>query len=480
MNGNKKRKVEIYFILYLAAIILLLPQKKDNLIKKENSHSYIVQGPFIIQPVKTSLLCRFETDSSGFKIISIDSVNSILYTGNVEDVRFEFEVEDLVLRQKQTISESSKYFRFIEDNKHQELKFHWYPFFIDKSNKTYNIKVNATAKEIDSKNILHSETQFSLIMNNVAKKNSNQEIASNENINTIPNNFLQRLRNISGKINIEPDKLNINAIAYKYWTNKIYIFNANPARDLIRKPKIQVQLNPKNNSGTAEIDSIGNHTILIKGRTPIYGSMKVSISTIFKFDNKVRKTEFYVKPVPIPLPKYNKIMYPGKQYIIKPNLPFLDNQNVRAYLKSKNEILNLGDQQGETIVFTPEISQIGQTIFLERYIDDNLLDKYDIKIFDYPNPVIDDIQIDNAGYVKIITRSFGYYDGKRNEVKLKATGNVKIRDLRGKMPSNTDKITIIQFFKCEPKDKRKQFSFEVQAIDRRGRKSDKKKYNLSQ
>ncbi len=479
MNKNRNRKVEIYFILYLAAIVLLLPQKRGNESKKDSSHSYIIQGPFTIQPMKTSLLCRFKSDSSGIHIISIDSVNTILYTGNVEDVRFEFEVEDLVLRQKQTITGSSRYFRFLEDNKHQELKFFWEPPLIDKMNKTYNVKVVANAKEKGSKNHFHSETQFSLIMTNIVLENPNKELASNINNNSIPNFNVQRFNNFSNEINIEPDKSNINAIAYKYWSNKILVFNANPSLDLLRKPKITVTLNPKDNYGTAEIDSIGNNTILIKGRTPTHGNMKVSISSVFKYDNKIRKTEFYVKPVPIPIPKYNKIMYPGKQYIIKPNLPFLVNQNVKAYLKDKNIILNIGDEQGETILFVPEINQIGRTITLERYVDNIILDKYDIRIRDYPNPIIDGIQLDNAGNLKIITRSFGAFNGKPNEVKLKTKGNVKIRDLRGKIPNSADKFVITQVFKCEPKDKNQKFVFEVQAVDKRGRKSSVEKYTGS-
>ena len=480
MIVRKHRTVEIYFILYLAAIIFLLPDKKieDNTTNIVRS----VSGPFSINPIKTSLTCRFIIDSLGPKIINIDSVNTIFSAGPVKDISYKFEVEDLFTKQKHTIKGESSIFKFEVNPKRKELKFIWNPKLSKNINKTYLVKVTATAKDTTNddsekaKEFYLAQTQFSLILADVTTEmaqygfDEEKFIAENPIIssNIIQNNIERIYSPIPGDIIIDPVTPEVEALAYKNWTNKINVFGANPSLDLSGNPNVKVNLEPVDNNGSAKLEEIGKNYIIISGKTPSHGKMKVVTEMKFKVDNKKRSVDFYVSPISISRPQFTAVMYPEKNYKIKPNLPMLRGQLTQANLKDKNNIL-VRSEQGEIIDFKPDVSLIGKVLTLERLIDNMVFDKYDIRIQDYPEPDIYNIQKDNNYQLTIQTRSFGYFNGDKNLVKLVIEGNGTDRDLRGQL--SMDDIAIIQVFRVTPKDKDKPFKFEVKAVDSRGRSS---------
>jgi len=265
MSLKHKRTVEIYFVLYLAAIIFLLPDKETANGDSQTNGLPVVSSEFTISPIKTTLSCNFSNDSLGLKILSIDSMNTILYTGNVEDVKFEFELIDQSLRQRQKIQNNSKYFRFEENLKQNELSFFWEPPLLERKNKNYIIKVKATAKVINDRDLdksemigrrlLTDETQFSLNLNYIDQDFAvdnmivDNSVAQNNSL-SLDNERLQELLNSKKlEINIDVDEPVVYALAYHKWSNKIYIFNANLKADLKGKPEIKVILDPKNNKG---------------------------------------------------------------------------------------------------------------------------------------------------------------------------------------------------------------------------------------
>ena len=141
---RKKRLVEIYFILYLSALLFLLPDGKN--INKDGNGSgiRIYQPSFILSPEKNTLICRVALDSTGPKIISIDSMNTVFYTGDVEDVFFEFIVEDQSLNNSIKLTSDakpeSKFFKFEQNDKHHAAIFKWKPPLQEISSKTFVVK----------------------------------------------------------------------------------------------------------------------------------------------------------------------------------------------------------------------------------------------------------------------------------------------------------------------------------------------------
>ncbi len=121
---NKKRTVEIYFVLYLAALIFLLPDSKEKKSEINHTNHYVSQMPFRINAEKSNLSARMILDSTGSKVLSLDSINNIYYSGDVKDVKFEFIILDNTLKQSLHLSTGElntvKYFRLIE-NKEKNL-----------------------------------------------------------------------------------------------------------------------------------------------------------------------------------------------------------------------------------------------------------------------------------------------------------------------------------------------------------------------
>jgi hypothetical protein len=72
-KSDKRRGSEIYFVLYLSALILLLPGKQEK--KSSDAVDAITalfQQSFSLLPEKNSLLSKITTDSTGASILYIE------------------------------------------------------------------------------------------------------------------------------------------------------------------------------------------------------------------------------------------------------------------------------------------------------------------------------------------------------------------------------------------------------------------------
>ena len=81
---KRRRMIEIYFVLYIAALVMLLPSKNSsNQHLKNDILDEIFRQSFTLLPEKTVLNCRIFTDSTGSHILAFDSSNVIVCTVNV-------------------------------------------------------------------------------------------------------------------------------------------------------------------------------------------------------------------------------------------------------------------------------------------------------------------------------------------------------------------------------------------------------------
>jgi hypothetical protein len=501
---RKRRTVEIYFVLYLAALLFLLPSPKDH---KGNSDfqskdSSIIKQPFSLIPIKTTLNCRLMLDSNSVRILSLDSVNTIFYTGDVEDVKFEFVVEDQSRRLVQPINMDlgarSKNFWVEEHKDWQAVSFYWSPPLFEKENKTYLVTVYATAtpkadfgtitgnKSSETAQPVKIKTQFSL---NVFYLNSQPggtsipfetnlagiRIDSSRFFNPFINPYSQA--NLEGKFSLRPDLDDIKAIAYQNWTNEIHASNINLLQDLAYQPELTIALSTQNNGGTAVITSRQSDRIIISGKTPSFGRMKVNLKIKRKYDDQEYSVSFNVLPQPIEQPTVENYLYPEQTYYFDPKLPLLGKE-VKAVIKDGNTIR--AESQGQRFQFTPDVSDTGKNLTFERYIDGNLLgDKKTIRVLSFQSPEIIDFIYREKGKVEVIIHSYGSYGNDNNEIKdFYIEGNAKYQDLRGKLRDLTNPSKIrIQHFLFTPVRPNDVFQFRIIAIDRRGKKSQSKQYS---
>lgn len=505
MPRTKRRIVEIYFILYLAALVFILPDGLEEEGEGEGAaENPEFQIPFSLHPVKTTLTARMIKDSSGVKIVSIDSVNTIFYTGKARDLKFEFIVEDKSLSQKLRIfsdkRSSTKHFKIIENRQQQSASFYWTPPLNETVNKTLIVKVIATAKSggddfgsgdgkfasLSNRN-LKAQTQFSLNVNFI-----NQGAGIPDEIQRLISTYMsadslmksreltadRALLEPNGDFQLEAQYSDLKTIAYQKWRNQITVYGGDLSSDLREAPKLNIINSDPDNGGSAEIEKIENNVIYIAGITPAFGETNVEIALVRKYDSREYMTSFRISPQTIEHPQYSKTMYPEVAYVIDPKMPLVHGQQTKAYLRDDSRKIRASSPEGQKFSFTPDGSDVGKTFYLERYVDNNLLEQtYPIKILDYPAPVILRVSRIDDDEARIQTRSIGKADGKKNWVaRLEFKGNAKARDIVGLGRQDEKNLIWEQVFEVKPQTSGKPFTFSVRAVDSRGGKSAWKKY----
>ena len=104
---RKRRRVEIYFVLYLVALVLLMPDRMDQQDANVDTQA-IVNARLEFSPDRMRLTCNIERDSAGMmRIESLDSLNVIRYTGTVTDLEVSARIEEVETGQILTVQPGS-------------------------------------------------------------------------------------------------------------------------------------------------------------------------------------------------------------------------------------------------------------------------------------------------------------------------------------------------------------------------------------
>ena len=131
-----------------------MPDKRDAKNNDNNNSATAIDAGFSLICERGALFCKLKVDSLGLEVLSLDSTNTIYWTGEVKDVKFEFIVEDQTLRQNLTLNvenkPSTKYFQIKENRETHSASFNWIPPALERNNKTYVVRVIATATPKES------------------------------------------------------------------------------------------------------------------------------------------------------------------------------------------------------------------------------------------------------------------------------------------------------------------------------------------
>ncbi len=488
MNNKRnkyRRTIEIYFVLYLAALIFIIPKPGED--KKINgTPQSSIELPFAIRPERSVLFCRLTIDSLQTQVIHLDSINNIFYTGDVENIKYEFIVEDQVYKHRVKLISNSEnnnsFFQVYQNNNDNSAIFKWHPPLIEQMNKSYIVYVNATADEISTKSQIVARSQFILVVNYYDKETGlptlqkdidEVSIAQTQSIESTPilSDFTLSLRSEV-----------VQSIAYQDWENFVFILGGlNPLTDLLKNPELKVSHQPEGNGGSAYIANYYSNGILLKGKSPAYGSINVSISIKRRYDNREASITFPVTSQAIGNPEFPKEMYPGVTYQIRPNLPIIAGQEIKTLIRDGDRV-KFQSQSGEAFSFTPDISDTGKTLTLERYINGNIVgQRFRINIQNYRPPTIAKFTKTSAASVTIQTIAYGYTNNRPNTVdKIEIIGNaVAAKELIGQYREDKRNNIWIQYFEITIKDPSKPFEFKATARDNRGNRSETEAFDGS-
>lgn len=513
-KSDKRRGSEIYFVLYLSALILLLPGKQEK--KSSDAVDAITalfQQSFSLLPEKNSLLSKITTDSTGASILQLDTSNVLLLTGNVSDISFECIVEDQNNDEViQVASKEGEHFSIVYDSTKKLVFFSWHPpiSMLSSLNKSlsYVVTVKAKAKPfISGKNpelqqllrntdaTLQTEARFSISILTEGQGEAPPKIVYMPAETTFtrmifqPSQIQQQtppaiadangqkvgVQIMEQEFTLQPREAKMEVMAFQEWQNKIFVQGIYTPNDYAEKPIVNVVYRNKDMSGTANLLDFREGSIIVGGVAPASNAMTVKVTSRRKYDNKEVTTEFIVDPKNLNDPIIPNFMYPFTQYKFNPEMPTSNNMDARAILRNSQRILE-DNQRGLPFTYKPDIEDTGTVVYFERLINGKPIGKsYSIRIRPFEPPQIIG-KTNKEGQVEVFVRSFGKFDGKQNRCKIifaegTAVNIIAAQDNSADFDAK-DGFNNNQKFSIRPKDKSKPFSAMVHAVDKYGKLSE--------
>lgn len=467
---------EIYFVLYLVAVILLIPDKNE--LNNVFDYSSVNNSTVYLSPEKINLNCILSKENNSINLKHIDSLNFINLIGDVLDINYSIQIRKNNLTQSISLTNDRHDSKQIYIEKvNNNLKFIWKPNTENTINQNYEVIVNAVANIINDNNeeeIIYLKTNFALnlfINDNIQQIASNdsiiKELLKNQNLNQ--NNYTGEfnINRANLAIDINPEKQSLKGISNETWTNTIRVIGINLKTELLSAPKINV-FSENNSQSKPIIKELNENSLVLEGIFPAKGKSTIELNLIRNIDNKEIKTSFIVNTIEVDEPIYSSKIYPSQATEINPNLPFIG-KNISSVIKLGNEIL-FRSNDGSKFDFTARDKDTNQTLTFERYINNKLVGKtYQILVLNLPAPKIIKKNLKDELTYTIYVRTFGFVDGERNTSKL-YTDNSKIKPQEQYALYKEDKNSTIQVFSVKLNNKNEKIT--IFAKDKRKYQSD--------
>jgi len=467
---------EIYFVLYLVAVILLIPDKNE--LNNIFDDIGINNNAVYLSPEKINLNCILSKENENIRIKHLDSLNFINLIGDVIDISYSIQIRKNNLTQTISLIENKHESKqiYIEQIKNN-LKFVWNPNTNNLVNQNYEVIINAVARVINNSEeteTIYLKSSFAL---NLFINDNVQQIASNDSIinellknqNNNQSNGLNQynINRADLAIDINPEKQSLKGIANEPWTNTIRVIGLNLKTELLSNPKISI-VSENSLQSKPTIKELNENSLVIEGVFPQKGKTTIELSLIRNLDNKEIKTSFLINTIDVEEPIYSNKIYPSQPTEINPNLPFIG-KNISSVIKLGNEIL-FRSNDGSKFNFTPRDKDTNQTLTFERYINNKLVGKtYQILVLNLPSPKIIKKYLKEDLTYTIYVRTFGFVDGERNTSKL-YSNNLEIKPQEQYALYKEDKNSTIQVFSVKLNNKNEKIT--IFAKDKRKYQSD--------
>ena len=482
---RRRRRVEIYFVLYLVALVLLMPDRVD-LVEAKNDTSTLANARLEFTPDRMSLLCKLTRDSAGgARVMALDSFNVIRYSATVSDVRVSARIEEVETGQDLTIGpgeSSTPMFSLEHQPQRNAVVFHWHPDLANALTRTFRVTVlgsgsplahlsgdGSSADGLPTGLRMTGSTQF-VLATVVENENPSTIITlpgGRDTVivrDTVGGNMLASL----GEFWIDPARDKITTVSSREWTNRISVGGADPARDLTGLPRVRII---GENIGDVQRYT-DQRTILLKGRAPRSGTITVEV-TAQRRDGQSRTAIFTVTAQPLAVVDVPDVMYPNVEYVVDPHLPLVENS--RAIVRDgEREVASTNEG---LLRIKPMMRDTGNTLTFERVIDGNREGAaQQILVRSYSFPVIRDVKRDAASRKKTVVVQFFSNDRSVNRPSLRVLdGNaLEPKKLSGYLraaDSQRPTTSWLEIFEITQGDQNRPFTFRIQAQDDRGRAS---------
>lgn len=495
--------IDIYFVLYLAALVLLIPDRGATNNDTAELVTSLLQSSFSIHVDKSVLLCRVVRSGDSLRVLSCDSLNGIYHSGAMKDVRYDITVEDQSYRTRYTINSSddnrNSYFSLAGSAEQGGVRFAWNPPLSEKRNRLFAVNVSATATPVLPESLseaqreslrritgnpdnirVHARAQFTVALVYVDGGTGTMVNAQPLPLPTgalqdsaLERRYQELLRQFEqpqtaalprGDFFLQPRDNVLKMIAYQPFENRVRVYGADPVREV---DAIRV-------SGSNAYARVEGSDIIVSGTTPSTGIAVVTVSARRTTDKKDTIVSFRVMSNPLETPVVPTSMYPGVSYTFQPRLPEVSGLPAGAVLRDDrgNEVVR--SSQGESFIYVPRIEDTLRTFTFERLLNDRKLGQtYSVPVITFPAPEIIDISLRN-GQVWVRTRAYGLATDTRSRVRLDITNQngIRVQERLGDWSYDEQSHTHLQVFQFTPTG-----SFvSLRAINGRKQSSDKREF----
>ena len=479
-----RRRIEIYFVLYLVALVLLLPDRTADS-GLQDVAVISTDLSLELRPERLKMECVLEPDSMGMvRLARLDSTNVIRYDGDLTDVSLRARIEDDRTGQVITIEPGenpSSLFELIPQPSRRAVVFRWRPPMNDVAEHKFRVTIlgsgvprsgdgpnSSDAASLPAGLRVSGSTQF--VMETQVERAPTTITLLGTRIDTIVQQTNGGVGDLGvGAFWVAPSTTTIRVAPGSVWTNRLSFGGADPRRDLSGLPSITVD-----RPGIIVeryMDSV-QQAVMLRGPAPTSGSYTVTVRAE-RTDGEVRDTRFSVEALRVDRPEIPSALYPGVPYAIDPRLP--DAPGAVATLRIDDRVI-ARVTDGE-MTFTLTAAHEGKTATLTRTLSSEKMEEpYVIPIRSFPGPEIRDVKAYGDGNtMKVIVLFHGDRTSNRPTLRV-VDGNASapkklFGELRPADDRSRDAYRWLESFEVRRADASEPFAFTVVAVDQRGRKS---------
>lgn len=475
---RRRRKVEIYFVLYLAALVLLMPDSRDIVFGAGNGTDELRLD---LQPERLRLVCRFAKDTTGaVGITAMDTVNIIRYFGTASDVDVEAVVEDVETGYRIPLAdgESTGLFSLANDPSRSAIRFVWKPMMLEPVGRTFRVTIAATALASNGlqngPGRVSATTQF-VLSTVVDDRPADRTLVRIESI--VDTVYVQQQsvgfndNGLPDEFWVEPAQTRIIQLAGTRWSNRLVVSGADLKRDLMGLP-IARSSDVRTANSITVVPGPQDRQATVEGIMPQAGTASVDV-TIKRRDGQERTVRFSLESRQLAPLKVPSVLYPEIAYDIESRLPELSGQTVSIAM-ADGERWRVPPTTDSLLRFTPQWSDTGRTYVVKRFVDGNQVstDAVRVRSFDAPE-IVEVSRLADGEARRIVVRFHGRKENRPTLDVLEGNAAVRKRygDLRAANRAERPTISWIEVFDVEPADRSKPFTYRLQAVDRRGARS---------
>ena len=430
---RKKRRlaVEVYFVLYLSAIILLLgtsPAEQRYDAQLESAIAELIDTDFEIDVQKIALIVPFmpagmESDSLA-GLLPRDTMNVIRAHGAFSSVEFRI----VAIEDTSTGSSLPAERAYLERETDSSVTFHW-RHENESQTAVYQVTIEAEAIPTIPENISSPDIR-SRIQEVIAERGLMRDTAQ-FSINVIPatsQEYLLAVRSAptlggnEGEIDTGISALQelLTALARNGGTTGSG-FRVNPEQYVITVPRGGTWENTVQvwDAQTSELRISGDPTVNISSRTatsltlvgpaPANGGEKEVKVTIIKGNNEQGIVSFRVRTTQLEAPSIPGTMYAGETYTLDFTSNGIDTRRISIAVSENGRTVL--ENQPARLTYTPRTAS-GSIIF-SRYIDGKLVDSKSADASPLSNPNIRMVRFgDEEAVVEVL--AYGTVNGRPN------------------------------------------------------------------